>query len=244
MKLGKTIQRRSKSALITEGQISNRVDKSPLFLLMFFLAQGTLMNHWPPSSLLWEEVRVTGRWFKGAVSSTAPRLLNFIEKPNTSSHCQICPVEIHTSWSLVLSRVKDNSKSFSAKTMKHQEFAESRVRSVFPFLLHSHQEQVPSFQPLWQVQCLCQMLSWERETLQIHLPPKHEQVMATTWEKITKSSILPALSAGPGLVLGAVSMGEEAWYGCRISLTSLRWVLHNHAAHHLFKRVAVLHTER
>lgn len=65
MKPGKTVQRSSKSALITEGLISSRVDKSRLSLLMFFLAQGTLTNHWPPSNPLWEEVRITARWFKG-----------------------------------------------------------------------------------------------------------------------------------------------------------------------------------
>lgn len=146
MKPGKTVQRRSKSALITEGLISNRMDKSPLSLLMFFLAQGTLTNRWPPSNRLRKEVRITVRWFKGIVSSIAPRLLNFIEKPNTSSHCQICLAEIYMSWSWVWLCVKDNSKSVSTETVKYQELAGSGVRSIFPFPMHSHQEQVPSFQ--------------------------------------------------------------------------------------------------
>lgn len=141
MKPGKTVQRSSKSALITEGLISSRVDKSLLFLLMFFLAQGTLTNHWPSSNPLRKEVRITVRWFKGIVSSIPPRLLNFIEKPNTSSHCQICLAEIYMSRSLVWLHVKGNSKSVPTKTVKYQELAGSGVGSILPFLMNSYQEQ-------------------------------------------------------------------------------------------------------
>lgn len=144
MKPGKTVQRSSKSALITEGLISSRVDKSRLSLLMFFLAQGTLTNHWPPSNPLWKEVRITARWFKGIVSSIAPRLLNFIEKPNTSSHCQICLAEIYMSRSWVWLRVKGNSKSVSTKTVKYQELAGSGVRSILPLLCtHTKNKALP-----------------------------------------------------------------------------------------------------
>lgn len=144
MKPGKTVQRSSKSALITEGLISSRVDKSQLSLLMFFLAQGTLTNHWPPSNPLWKEVRITARWFKGIASSIAPRLLNFIEKPNTSSHCQICLAEIYMSRSWVWLRVKGNSKSVSTKTVKYQELAGSGVRSILPLLCtHTKNKALP-----------------------------------------------------------------------------------------------------
>lgn len=132
MKPGKTVQRSNKSALITEGLISSRVDKSLLSLLMFFLAQGTLTNHWPSSNPLRKEVRITVRWFKGIVSSIAPRLLNCIEKLNSSSHCQICLAEIYMGRSWVSLCVKDNSKSVSTKMVKYQELAGSGVRSIPP----------------------------------------------------------------------------------------------------------------
>lgn len=213
MKPGKTVQRNSKSALITEGLISSRVDKSLLSLLMFFLAQGTLTNHWPSSNPLRKEVRIIARWFKGIVSSIAPRLLNFIEKLNSSSHCQICLAEIYTSRSWVWLHVKDNSKSVSTRMVKYQELAGSGVRSIPPFLMHSHQEQGPSFrcQPLWQTWCPCQKV--------ILIKRSHtDQFSYKTWAgdscNLRKHFLCSSRSTtGAEPLLGALAMGEGGCCG-------------------------------
>lgn len=205
MKPGKTVQRSSKSALITERLISSRVDKSLLSLLMFFLVQGTLTNHRPSSHPLWKEVRLTVRWFKGIVSSIAPRLLNFIGKPNTSSHCQICLAEIYMSRSWVWLCVKDNSKSVSTKMMKYQELAGSGCTHA------ESRDLLFGVRLCGRHDAYAKKLSWSRGATQTSFTPKHEQVMVVTWENI--SSVLPDPPTGAELLLGALDVGEGGCCG-------------------------------
>jgi len=204
---------------------------------MFFLAQGTLMNHWPPSNSHWKEVRFAVRWFRGIVSSIAPRMLNFIAKTNTNSHCQICLAEIYMSWSWVWSCVKDNRKSVSAKATKYEEIlAGSRVRPIFPLSLHSHQKQVPYFSIRFcgRLNVFTEMAEKLRKRSYTH------QFASKTWVgdgyKLTITTFA-ALSLWAVLALNAVevSVSTCACLGLHAVRADAETVLQNTVLHQLLK---------